>query len=185
MPSIKSLIIIVLLSPTIFPTRLSCEEMTRPGTGAPTVPVARPRLVTESAGLAFVGTVQDVEHVPADGANRISTTRISFHIDTAIRGVRSGQTLVVSEWAALWSSGERYRPGEHLCLFLYPPSKLGLTSPVGGRAGRFYVRGRERVIVPPDLQKLFPPAALEGIDPRGEVPVQNFVRALRSPGSTR
>jgi hypothetical protein len=25
-------------------------------------------------------------------------------------------------------------------LFLYPPSKLGLTSPVGGAAGRFLVR---------------------------------------------
>jgi hypothetical protein len=62
-----------------------------------------------------------------------------FRVDEAIRNVRRGQTVEINEWAGLWQSGERYRPGERVLLFLYPPSRLGLTSPVGNRAGRFAV----------------------------------------------
>jgi len=39
----------------------------------------------------------------------------------------------------LWSFGLRYRRGERALLFLYPPSRLGLTSWVGGPLGRFAV----------------------------------------------
>jgi hypothetical protein len=46
---------------------------------------------------------------------------------------------VVREWAGLWEAGERYRAGERVLLYLYPPSKLGLTSPVGGRLGRYQI----------------------------------------------
>jgi hypothetical protein len=174
----KSLILIALFAP-IITIHLCSEDMPRPGTGAPTIPVARPRPVMESAGLAFVGTVQSVEHTPAVGANRIGTTRITFQVDTAIRGVRSGQTLVINEWAALWSTGERYRKGERVCLLLYPPSKLGLTSPIHGAGGRFYLRGRERVIIPPQQKKLLPAAVVARLDPRGEIPVEDFARALQ------
>jgi hypothetical protein len=182
--TLKSLILLALLAFATIPARLFCEDMPRPGAGAPSIPVARPRPVMESTGLAFIGTVQDVEHIPLTGTNRIGTTRITFHIDTAIRGVRAGQTLVVNEWAALWSSGERYRVGERLCLLLYPPSKLGLTSPVHGPAGRLYVRGRERVIVPIEQRKLLPPTVLSGLDSQGGIPVENFARALRQERST-
>ena len=48
---------------------------------------------------------------------------------------------------ATWKqSGERYRSGEHLLLFFYSPSKLGLTSPVGGSLGRFAVDSAGNVI---------------------------------------
>jgi hypothetical protein len=62
-----------------------------------------------------------------------------FRVDEAIRNVRRGQTVEINEWAGLWQSGERYHPGERVLLFFYPPSKLGLTSPVGNQAGRFAV----------------------------------------------
>jgi hypothetical protein len=42
----------------------------------------------------------------------------------------------------LWSDGERYRVGERVLLFLYSPSKLGLTSPVAGAMGRFAMDSR-------------------------------------------
>jgi len=105
---------------------LMAEEIPRIGVGVPPVPTghiparhspAEPRPITQSAGFAFVGTVKAVEHVAAAGGNRIATTRITFHVDTAIQGVKAGQTLVITEWAGLWSSGERYRPGERVCLF--------------------------------------------------------------------
>ena len=43
--------------------------------------------------------------------------------------------------------GQRYRVGERVLLFLYPPSKLGLTSCVGGRMGRFTVDPWGRVLL--------------------------------------
>jgi hypothetical protein len=67
------------------------------------------------------------------------TVQITFRIEQAIRGTRAGQILTIREWAGLWNSGQRYHPGERLLLFLYSPSSLGLTSPVGGASGRFTV----------------------------------------------
>lgn len=157
---------------------LLAEEIARIGTGAPPVPT-EPRPVTQSAGLAFAGTVKAVEHVAAAGRNRIATTRITFHVDTAIRGVKAGQTLVITEWAGLWSSGERYRPGERVCLFLYPPSKLGLTSPVRGPAGRFRIRGPGRIVVPPGQRPILPQPIRTRLDANGEISAGDFARALR------
>ena len=59
------------------------------------------------------------------------------------------RTVEIKEWAGLWQSGERYRPGERVLLFLYPPSRLGLTSPVANRAGRFEVDRAGRVTLKP------------------------------------
>ena len=73
--------------------------------------------------------------------------QITFRVEQAIRGVRNGQVLAIREWAGLWNSGDRYRPGERLLLFLYKPSKFGLTSPVGGPMGRFPVDSGGNVIL--------------------------------------
>jgi hypothetical protein len=64
-------------------------------------------------------------------------------------GVRAGQTLAIREWAALWELGERYRSGEGVLLFLYPPSKLGLTSPAMGPWGRFRIGPDGQVVIDP------------------------------------
>jgi len=39
----------------------------------------------------------------------------------------------------VWENGQRYRVGEKVFLFLYQPSKLGLTSIVGGPQGRMSI----------------------------------------------
>lgn len=110
--------------------------------------LARTHPSTQSSGYIFAGTVKSVERVAPKG-NGVATALISFHVDQAMRGVRTGQTLAIREWAGLWESGERYRPGERVLLFLYPPSKLGLTSPVGGPMGRFRIDPRGQVILNP------------------------------------
>ena len=97
------------------------------------------RSLTRSAGYIFDGTVLAVERVAPSDTNSVATVQITFRVEQAIRGTRLGQVLTIREWAGLWNSGERYRPGERLLLFLYSPSKLGLTSPVGGPSGRFAV----------------------------------------------
>jgi len=97
------------------------------------------RLLSRSSGYIFAGTVLAVERVAQNESDTVTTVKITFRVEQAIRGTHFGQVLTIREWAGLWNSGEHYRPGERLLLFLYSPSKLGLTSPVGGPLGRFDV----------------------------------------------
>lgn len=95
------------------------------------------RMIHDSARI-FAGTVTGVERLQAGPG--IPTTRVTFRIDEAIRGVRKGQTIEITEWGGLWQAGERYRAGERVILFLHPESRLGLTSPVSGVMGRWSVQ---------------------------------------------
>jgi len=95
--------------------------------------------MTRNSGYIFAGTVTSVSRIEPNEQNNIGTMKITFHVENALRGVRNGQTLVIREWAGLWESGEHYRVGERVALFLFRPGKLGLTSPVGGQLGRFEV----------------------------------------------
>jgi hypothetical protein len=113
--------------------------------GTPTRNIALTRPTVRNSGLIFSGTAVKVEHLKPAGSPGI--TQITFRVESAIRGVRQGQIVKVREWEGLWSAGERYRAGEHVLLFLYPNSKLGLTSPVGGALGRYQVDKAGRVLV--------------------------------------
>ncbi len=115
--------------------------------------------VVRDSGKIFSGIVLKVEHHNSDSSSALATTRIVFRVDDAIRNVRRGQTVEINEWAGLWQSGERYHAGERVLLFLYPPSKLGLTSPVGRGAGRFPVDRIGRVIVKGPVGR--PPRSVE------------------------
>lgn len=108
------------------------------------IPVRMPPIdrVVRSSGMIFSGVVLQVQRSDS------GATQIAFRVETAIRGVRRGQMVRISEWSGLWNSGERYVEGEHVMLFLYPKSKLGLTSPVGGRTGRYRVNSAGQVLVP-------------------------------------
>jgi hypothetical protein len=68
-------------------------------------------------------------------------------VTQAIRGVVKGEYLTVREWAGVWELGGRYRVGERVLVFLYPASKLGLTSTVGGWQGRFVQDGEGLVLL--------------------------------------
>jgi hypothetical protein len=110
------------------------------GTADPSAPpVSNLRMLTRNSGYIFDGTVLSVERIAEAEPGSVAAVQITFRVEQAIRGVRNGQVLSIREWAGLWNSGERYRAGERLLLFLYSPSKLGLTSPVGGPQGRFAV----------------------------------------------
>jgi hypothetical protein len=105
------------------------------------------RSLTLQSGYIFSGTVRAVERLAPRTNASVAVMRITFHVDQGLRGTRTGQTLVIREWAGLWQAGDRYRAGERVMLFLYPPSKLGLTSPVGGASGRFPVDPGGQVII--------------------------------------
>jgi hypothetical protein len=113
------------------------------------------RQLTRDSGYIFAGRVTAIQRVTTSATVQAATVKITFQVERGIRGVRTGETLVIREWSGLWEQGERYRPGERVLLFLYRPSKLGLTSPVAGNLGRFKVdnMGRvnlDRLVSPPD-----------------------------------
>jgi len=136
---------------------------------------ARPSL-TATAGYIFSGTVKAVERLAPRTSGSVAVMRITFYIDQGMRGTRSGQTLVIHEWSGLWQAGERYRAGERVMLFLYPPSKLGLTSPIGGASGRFGVDSGGQVIVEPGKVGLPTRTRLSG---NIRMPPWDFYRTLR------
>lgn len=117
--------------------------------------------LVRSSGMIFSGVVLLVQ---PSGSGAV---QITFRVENAIRGVRRGQTVRISEWSGLWTSSERYVKGEHVMLFLYPKSKLGFTSPVGGKAGRYSVSSAGQVLVP---------APVTGTRP---VPVKTFSSQIR------
>jgi hypothetical protein len=61
---------------------------------------------------------------------------LSFRVDQAIAGVELGQVLTIHEWAGAWSMHQPMSKGQHILIFLYSTSRLGLTSPVGGSLGQ-------------------------------------------------
>lgn len=109
-------------------------------------PIGLP-VLSRAAGTIFSGTVTSIVRRAAAQPGAIETVAITFHVENAIRGATVGEELTVSQWIGLWSGGQRYRVGERVLLFLYPPSKLGLTSCVGGTLGRFRVDPRGWVLL--------------------------------------
>ncbi|HUC29203.1 MAG TPA: hypothetical protein VMR80_06455 [Candidatus Acidoferrum sp.] len=103
--------------------------------------------LARAAGIIFSGTVTGITRRPPNGGQTVETVAITFRVESAIRGSTRGDSLTVSQWIGMWSSGQRYRIGERVLLFLYPPGKLGLTSCVGGAMGRFTVDSGGRVLL--------------------------------------
>src|SRR5258707_5402930 len=103
--------------------------------------------VTRGAGIIFSGTVTAIARHTATRASAVETVAITFHVESAIRGTTPGENLTITQWIGLWSGGQRYRVGERVLLFLYPPSKLGLTSTVAGAVGRFTIDPRGRILL--------------------------------------
>jgi hypothetical protein len=88
--------------------------------------------------------------------------------------------LTIHEWAGLWDRGERYRVGERVMLFLYSPSKLGLTSPVAGAMGRFVVDAQGRILMNQQHSGSFMTDPILGR--KTVVPYRDFVVAVRRSG---
>jgi hypothetical protein len=105
--------------------------------------------LVRAAGIIFSGTVIRVEPRNRANGQTVATVVITFHVENAVLGSTPGRELTIYEWAGLWSSGQRYRVGERVFVFLYPRSKLGLTSSVAGPIGRFALDTRGTVLLSP------------------------------------
>lgn len=157
------------------PVEGSRGHFTGPASRPPFIsgPVGFPQ-ITQMAGIVFSGSVTSV--VRTGAASGSQSTAITFEVETAIRGAKAGHALTIREWAGLWRRGEQYRVGERVFLFLYSPSKLGLTSPVAGSAGRFAISKGKILLNPQHLQLLGQDPILRG---RTIVPYADFTFAVR------
>jgi hypothetical protein len=109
-----------------------------------------------------------------------TSTNVTFLVERAMRGTSPGRSLTIREWAGLWTSGERYRVGERVLLFLYSPSKLGLTSPVAGALGRFAMDSEGRIVLSPwHAAALADDPILGG---KTVIPYADFIQAMRRSG---
>jgi hypothetical protein len=99
--------------------------------------------IVQAAGTIFSGTVTAITNHAASltpgRQQAVGTVAVTFHVERAIRGAIPGESLSISQWIGTWSSGQRYRIGDRALVFLYPRSKIGLTSCVGGSLGRFRI----------------------------------------------
>lgn len=134
-------------------------------------------LLVHAAGTIFSGTVTSIAHKPSTHNHAIETVAISFHVEQAIRGSTPGENLSIRQWMGVWSGGQRYRVGERVLLFLYPPSKLGLTSSVGGALGRFTVDPVGRVLLTAQHVSTFQKDAVLG--GKSRLRVSDFAAAVR------
>ncbi|MGA9306164.1 MAG: hypothetical protein WBW31_12250 [Candidatus Sulfotelmatobacter sp.] len=105
------------------------------------------RQLVRSAGIIFSGRVVFIGHAASPLRPNPASTAVTFRVENAIRGTLPGRNLTIHEWAGLWRSGERYRVGERVLLFLYSPSRLGLTSPVAGALGKFTMDAQGQVVM--------------------------------------
>jgi hypothetical protein len=136
----------VVSAPSATPAPPANPPASRPN---PVAPIAVGlRGLTNAAGTIFSGTVTKIVRQPATHGS-VQTVAITFHVEQALRGATPGQDITIQQWLGLWTSGQRYHVGERVLLFLYPPSKLGLTSTVAGPIGRFTVDPLSHILFTP------------------------------------
>jgi len=119
--------------------------------------------LSRAAGMVFAGTVLSTAAPPNTMDQAIPAIEMKFHVDRAIAGVHAGEVLTIREWAGVWSRQRELRPGQRVLLFLYPPGRLGLTSPVGGSLGQLALSGKGEIVVPP--------AHVSVVSPKSALPV--------------
>jgi hypothetical protein len=158
---------------TLRPTEPS--QPVRPSPPPPTPRFGLPELA-KAAGMIFSGTVTQISRRPA-ASDAFPTVAITFHVDSAIRGATSGEDQTIKQWIGLWSSGQRYHVGDRALFFLYPPSKLGLTSCVGWPLGRFAMDHSGHVLLSAQQLSSFRQDPVLG--GRSRVSFRDFARAVQ------
>ncbi len=113
-------------------------------------------LPADAAPPAAPATTEDALHALADAAAVIfagevlrvqqsgDSVQIDLRVDDGIRGVTTGDTYTLREWAGLWpTQADRLRVGQRAMYLLHAPSVGGFSSPVGGVDGIIPLSGDE------------------------------------------
>jgi hypothetical protein len=149
--------------------------------------------LSRRAGMIFAGTVLTSgapltnQTMPAEqrSAGTIPAVSLSFRVDEAIAGVKRGQVVKINEWAGAWAMHRPMIKGQHILIFLYAPSRLGLTSPVDGALGQIALDAGGKNVVEGKASattELRDASLLRSRDTAtsGSVSVRQLARAIRS-----
>ena len=144
MPASRCVLVVALASLSIFATAQQSDQVIAERVLGP-----QWKQLSRQAGMIFAGTVLTAATqtattqtaapdgaVPAAVPGTTPAVQLSFRVDQAIAGVEQGQILTIHEWAGAWSMHRPMLSGQHILIFLYPLSRLGFTSPVGGALGQ-------------------------------------------------
>ena len=137
------------------------------------------------AGMIFSGTVLSTTAAELRTDRAVPAVELSFRVERAIAGVNPGQVLTIREWAGAWSGLRPMRPGDRFLLFLYPPSRLGLTSPVGGSQGQIRLDATGQNVVdrkpevPLGMADRPPPSLAASAHEARQVTLAQLERAIR------
>ncbi len=106
--------------------------------------------MVEASGMIFSGQVLSVEGTTDERGDIV--TRTTFRIEQPVRGVMPG-TVTITQYGGVTESGSMvlahmryFTEGERVMVFLYPPSELGLTSPIGMNQGAFTIDAQNRLL---------------------------------------
>jgi hypothetical protein len=135
------------------------------------------------AGMIFAGTVLTAAPQAAINDKAVSeaspTLQLRFRVDQAIAGVEPGQVLTIHEWVGAQLVHRPMNSGQRILIFLYPRSRLGLTSPVGGPLGQVSLDPSGKYVSKQELRlrdQVFP----KGSEDTNRVSVVQLERAIRS-----
>jgi len=106
------------------------------------------RQISRASGIIFVGTVLDVEAQPASHDRPVPAIQTRFRVERAIAGTHLKQVVTIREWTAAGTLPRSVRSGQRTLYFFYPPSRLGLTSSVGGPLTQIAIDRYGNVIPP-------------------------------------
>lgn len=143
--------------------------------------------MSRDSGMIFSGTVLGIEAAGERDPQHVPIVKVTFHVDHAIAGVHAGREVTIREWAGAWTQHPMHT-GQRVLLLLYPQSRLGLTSPVGGALGQVELSGKNTVVPPAfvsgtenSLQLRHPPERKS----RARISLAQLERAIRSARSSQ
>lgn len=93
--------------------------------------------ITNSADRVFAGTCEKIEEIEKDPLSNLKVVRYTFRVLETIKGVSTDE-ITFTQWKPTTVEAP-YVIGKKYVMFLYPNSRLGLTSPVGYMQGKFLV----------------------------------------------
>ena len=93
--------------------------------------------ITNSADRIFTGVCEKIEEIEKDPVSNLTVIKYTFKITESVKGINSDE-ITFNQWKPT-TVDAGYVIGEKYVVFLYPNSRIGLTSPVGFMQGKFLV----------------------------------------------
>lgn len=142
--------------------------------------------MTAAAGTIIVGTVTHARSALDERGDPVTYT--TFRVEQAIKGTPGG-TFTIKQYGGVTSTANMlinhmryFRQGERVMVMLYPPSRLGFSSPVGLDQGAWSVdRGMVQRVSNEALSGMNTTLKRYGLSPRSSqsVPTTTFVSIIR------